>query len=181
MTMHSSFPLHLCHPGNGKSCAACCGHFCLSYYYLTHSEQELVSYCLNDWYLYGLVITDIDFVKGYCEALSNRLGETVNRRHIRNEHMMAMVEAFFRWKLNWPFRSCAPDRFGKYRFHGDDYRELRIPYERWKQPPSRHDRILTALASELRDAAELARAETLIDQAMECFVRMAVNYDGKPT
>jgi hypothetical protein len=159
----------------------CDGHFCLSYYYLTHSEQDLVIYCLDDWYLYGLVITDIDLVKGYCEVLSNRLGETVNRRHIRNEQMMAMVEDFFRWKLNWPFRSDAPDRFGKYRFHGDDYRELRIPYERWQQPPSRYDRILTALGSELRDAAELAQAETLIDEAVENFVRMVVNYDGMPT
>jgi hypothetical protein len=157
----------------------CGGHFCLSYYYLTHSEQDLVIYCLDDWYLYGQVITDIDLVKGYYEALSNRLGEAVNRRHIRNARMITAVEHFFRWKLNWPFRSQAPDRFGKYCFHGDDYREVQIPYERWAHPPSRYDRILVALSSDLRDVAELYRAEALIEQAVESFVHMAVGSDDQ--
>jgi hypothetical protein len=159
----------------------CDSHFCLSYYYLTASEQDLVIHCLDDWYLYGLVITDIDLVKGYYEALSNRLGETVSRRHLRTGPLKTVVNDFFRWKLHWPFRSNEPARFGKYRFHGDEYREVHIPYERWQREPSRYDIILMALGSEFRDAIELEQAESLLDEAVERFVRMATEGNVEQT
>ncbi|MBU1208698.1 MAG: hypothetical protein KKH04_17535 [Proteobacteria bacterium] len=38
---------------------------CLSYTHLTKVEQSAVFMALDDWYLYGLVITDIDLVKGF--------------------------------------------------------------------------------------------------------------------
>jgi hypothetical protein len=44
----------------------CAGHFCPSYTCLTKVEQKAVLNSVNDWYLYGLVITDIDLVKEFC-------------------------------------------------------------------------------------------------------------------
>ena len=43
----------------------CASHECPSYIYLTEEEKKSVIYGADDWYIYGLVITDIDFVKGY--------------------------------------------------------------------------------------------------------------------
>ena len=42
----------------------CDGHFCPSYYYISQNEKQALLHILDDWYLYGLVITDIDLVKG---------------------------------------------------------------------------------------------------------------------
>jgi hypothetical protein len=38
---------------------------CPSYPHLTQVEQAAVFMALDDWYLHGLVITDIDLVKGF--------------------------------------------------------------------------------------------------------------------
>jgi hypothetical protein len=38
---------------------------CPSYPHLTKVEQAAVFTVLDDWYLHGLVITDIDLVKGF--------------------------------------------------------------------------------------------------------------------
>jgi hypothetical protein len=149
----------------------CRDHFCLSYYYLTQAEQQLVINTVDDWYLYGLVITDIDLVKGLFEAVSNRLGEAIKPQCFFTESLKERVAGFFRWKLTWPFRSTAANRFGKYRFSGEYYEEARIPYELWERVPSPYHPILLALGSELRTAAELDQAESLLDRAIDDVVR----------
>ena len=47
----------------------CAGHFCPSYTHLTKVEQSAVFMALDDWYLYGLVITDIDLVKEFFQKI----------------------------------------------------------------------------------------------------------------
>lgn len=41
----------------------CASHECPSYAHLTQEEKKAVIYGSDDWYTYGLVITDIDFVR----------------------------------------------------------------------------------------------------------------------
>jgi hypothetical protein len=43
----------------------CAGHFCPSHTHLTRVEQKSVVAALEDWYLYGLVVTDIDLVRDF--------------------------------------------------------------------------------------------------------------------
>ena len=57
----------------------CEGHFCSSYNYLTMDEQAAAIASLDDWYLYGLVITDIDFIREFFVMVQNRLGESLKR------------------------------------------------------------------------------------------------------
>lgn len=149
----------------------CEGHFCLSYYYLTLAEQQLVVNTLDDWYLYGLVITDIDLVKGYFQAVANRLGESIDPFKAARFPLKQKVRDFFHWKLSWPFSPLKPDRFGKYLFKGESYEEIRIPYGRWHRKPSAHHSVLTALGSEFSTSAELDRAEALIEESVLDFVK----------
>lgn len=148
----------------------CAGHFCLSYHYLTEPEQRLVVNAVDDWYLYGLVITDIDLVKGLYDAVSNRLGAGMKPERARQPHLKTHLSAFFQLKTDWPLRSKSPDRFGKYRFTGEDYRDIRIPYERWHRRPSAYDRILVALGTEPSGPADLDRAEALIAAHLDAIV-----------
>ncbi len=149
----------------------CEGHFCLSYYYLSVNEQKLVIDSISDWYLYGLVITDIDLVKGVIQALSDRIGETLPVEALRVPTVRSALLRFWTWKLFWPFRRKGTDHFGKYLFKGENYEEIKIPYHRWGRKSSPHHRILTALGSHFRSSEDLDAAERMISQEMDAFVR----------
>lgn len=70
----------------------CAGHFCPSFTYLTQFEQTAVITALDDWYIYGLVITDIDFVKEFFTIVQNRLGENLKGQRVEGSEG---IEGFF--------------------------------------------------------------------------------------
>ena len=63
----------------------CDGHFCPSYHFLSRTEQRILLDLLDDWYLYGLCLTDIDLVKGYFRHLADSLGEMPPPERFRGE------------------------------------------------------------------------------------------------
>jgi len=167
------------HPGEVddlRSCSfygaeLCAGHLCLSYQKLTPEEKFCVVHSLDDWYLYGICITDIDFCKAFFREASARLGEQPSRRTLAGEEARRAARAFFRLKVDWPFRTPEEGRFGKYCLAEDEYREDRIPYEELGVRPSRYDPIFLSLASRFSSARELAAAEATLDARVEAFVR----------
>ena len=44
---------------------ACQGFFCRSYRELSPFPKEIILSAVNDWYLYGLLISDVDFIRGF--------------------------------------------------------------------------------------------------------------------
>jgi len=150
----------------------CAGHFCLSYHYLAEREQRLVVESLDDWYLYGLVITDIDLVKGYFRALADKVGEAIRPERARAKGLREEIRRFFQWKESWPFRSSDPGRFGKYRFDGEDYGEADIRYFRRHRPPSPYHDLFKALESDFRSGEDADRAEAMIRKRIEDFARL---------
>jgi hypothetical protein len=148
----------------------CAEHMCLSYSYLTPQEQETVIKGVDDWYLYGLVITDIDLVKVYCRHLNDRLGTTFASHLIERPELRDAVYGFFALKVNWLFRTREATRFGKYRFSGTSYRQARIDYENLGVRPSPYDAIFLSLASEFRAGEEVQEAERIIDSHLGRFV-----------
>ncbi|MGE5312048.1 MAG: hypothetical protein ACM3MN_09925 [Nitrospirota bacterium] len=155
----------------------CAGHFCLSYSYLTRQEQETVILGVDDWYLYGLVITDIDLVKTYCRHLNDRLGYTFDARLIEHPLLKEVVHRFFGLKINWPFRAPEPDRFGKYRFADESYQEAFIDYERFGLRGSPYDAIFRSLGSGFAAGDEVRDAQRLIDSHLERFL---TTYESLP-
>ncbi|MDD5475812.1 MAG: hypothetical protein PHU03_04765, partial [Syntrophales bacterium] len=91
----------------------CEGHFCPSYHYLTRTEQLAVVNSIDDWYLYGLAITDIDLIKEYFRHLSEALGEVPDSSRIEEGPLKDLVRDFFSFKITWPFRSPDSNRLGK--------------------------------------------------------------------
>ncbi len=53
----------------------CDGHFCPSYSYISRAEKLAMLEILDDWYLYGACITDIDLVKEFFRLVSEAAGE----------------------------------------------------------------------------------------------------------
>lgn len=148
----------------------CARHFCPSYAHLTAVEQSAVFMALDDWYLYGLVITDIDFVKEFFRLVQDRMGDSLRAERLPDRRVRRALRAFFELKESWKF--CSPhNRLGKYYFSHSEYQIARINYEkRWKIKPSKFDKILVSLSSDFENQKEIWEAEGLIEEKIERFI-----------
>ena len=132
-------------------------------------------YALEDWFLYGLCITDIDLVKGFFFHVSRLLGERPRPGVLAHEVVRESVASFFILKVQWPFRAQDEGRFGKYCLIEDEYHEARIPYDQLGASRSPYDAMLVSLASTFPSCKELKDAEDLIrlgiDRCVEAYLR----------
>ena len=76
----------------------CAGHLCPSHTSLTRAEQKSVLAALEDWYLYGLVITDIDLVKEFFHHVQTRLGDSVREERLEERKIRQALREFFALK-----------------------------------------------------------------------------------
>lgn len=149
----------------------CDGHLCLSYQKLTREEQWSVILSLDDWYLYGICITDIDLCKSLFALAGQRLGGQPTLSVLSRPAVREAARDFFAQKISWPYRTDEEGRFGKYCLAEDEYREARIPYERLGCSKSRYDAIFLSLASHFASAQELIAADRLMDRKIAAFVK----------
>lgn len=148
----------------------CDGHFCPSYHFLTAEEKRSVINVIDDWYLYGLCITDIDLVKEYFRFISDELGATPRSEMLREGPLKDIAHRFFSMKISWPFRSPETNRFGKYYFDGSQYMISHIDYEGMGCVRSRFDKIFLSLTSCFDSVREVREAEALIQANIDEFV-----------
>lgn len=148
----------------------CDGHFCPSYHYIPETEKlALISIC-DDWYIYGLCITDIDLVREYFRHIGNRLGEAINPQMMNSPPLKKIAGDFFSWKETWSFRSEEVNRLGKYYFDGSQYMISRINYEALDASESQYDRIFVSLSSQFSNKKELEVGETMVEDNINAFV-----------
>lgn len=148
----------------------CDGHFCPSYHYLSSEEKRTLIAVIDDWYLYGLCVTDIDLVKAYFRLVSDGLFATPRPEKIKMEPMRSLVLKFFELKLVWPYRDPAVNRLGKYYFDGAQYMIDRIDYEALWCEKSRFDPIFLSLSSRFKSREELLAAEKIIQGHVDAFI-----------
>ena len=113
----------------------CANHFCISYTTLTTVEQSVVIRSLDDWHLYGLVLTDVDFVKAFFTHVENCMGDSVRADKLEKVPVQRALRDYFVLKGNWKF-TASDNRLGKYCFSQAEYRIARIDYEKnWDMRP----------------------------------------------
>jgi hypothetical protein len=148
----------------------CDGHFCPSYQKISPNEGAVVLATIDHWYLYGAVITDIDFVKTFFTLAQNALGEEIRPEKVaRNPVLAGMLKEYFSLKVTWPFRDTSKPRFGKYYFVGEEYDIDRIDYARLGSGVPVYDPIFLSLASSFATKDDLDRAVTKIDTLIKGF------------
>lgn len=148
----------------------CNGHECPSFSYLTENEKRGVASVIDDWYLYGLVICDIDFVKEFFTIPANVLGEGIKPELLNRGRVREAALAFFSLKESWPF-SSKEKRFGKYSFSISEYRlERQLGARQLSIPPSPYHKIFLSLASEFSSRREFDDAHRIIEGRMDNFL-----------
>lgn len=144
----------------------CDGHFCPSYHFISREEKRSVVRIIDDWYLYGLCITDIDLVKEYFRFISEGIGEVPRPEQFEGK-LKDIALDFFSLKICWPFRSTDTNRFGKYYFDGSQYMISHIDYDALGCERSKFDKIFLSLTSRFRTLEELRSAEKMIEDNIE--------------
>ena len=95
----------------------CAGHLCLSHQKLTDEEKICVVGSIDDWYLYGICVTDIDLCKSFFRFASERLGGQPGVSVLQRDSVRRAVGA---WeyerndhgiKVHWRF--CSTDARAK--------------------------------------------------------------------
>jgi hypothetical protein len=133
-------------------------------------EQKAVICSLDDWYLYGLVLTDVDFVKGFFYHVQNRMGDSVRIDKLEKKEVWDALRNYFHLKESWKF-SARDKRLGKYYFSEAEYRIAHIEYEKYLQmTPSRFNTIFVSLASDFKTEGEVLEAETIIEEKIKLFI-----------
>jgi len=149
----------------------CAGHFCPSHHFIPQSQARILIKIIDDWYLYGLVLTDIDLVTAYFRLLADRLGGELKPEVFDNVSLKNIVLEYFDWKLTWPFRSLETNRLGKYYFDGSQYMVSYIDYAKFGREVSPLNSIFLSLSSSFKNAGEIEAAEKLIWANIENFIR----------
>ncbi|MBI4764206.1 MAG: hypothetical protein HY787_06345 [Deltaproteobacteria bacterium] len=147
----------------------CAGYLCPSHQYIPKHQLKILIKIIDDWYLYGLCLTDIDLVTTYFRLLSDKIGEELKPGVFNNQALKDIAREYFNWKISWPFRSPDINRLGKYYFDGSQYMISRIDYEIFDQVRSPFDPIFLSLSSCFSQADEIEQAENLIRTNIEKF------------
>jgi hypothetical protein len=150
----------------------CAGHLCPSHHFIPRAQQLILLKIIDDWYLYGLCLTDIDLVVTYFRLIADRIGQEVKPDVFDCEGLKAIVLEYLNWKTTWPFRSSEANRLGKYYFDGSQYMISHIEYEKFGREISPLNPILLSLSSEFSDASQLAAAEKMIWDNIGAFVSL---------
>lgn len=149
----------------------CNSHFCPGFSCLNIAEQTAVVENVHDWYLYGLVITDIDLVKEFFRQVENTLGESVKPVRLSAPNLQSALRDYFALKEHWPYKAHT-GRLGKYYFSRSEYNIARIAYaEKWGVPASPWDKVLVSLESELDTEHDLREAEAVLNSILGRFVQ----------
>jgi len=74
---------------------ACQGFFCRAHRELSGDETRLILETINDWFLFGLVISDVDFIKYFFHSIKDRLEPCANHEKLVNPSALKVVREFF--------------------------------------------------------------------------------------
>ena len=142
----------------------CSSFFCPSHAWLTDDEAAIAARACDDFYLYGLVVTDVPFLRACLAAVAAEAGARVELRHVEEPRFRGALRGLLAVK-----EELAPGSDGLYGAFepGTDGEPVprAIDYEahgRARPAGSWLDEILTCAGADPRSGNDLDRLEELV-------------------
>ena len=105
----------LCHYGS----MACKAFYCPAWDELVIPQhRSILVDAMDDWHLYGLVMTDVDFVESLFGLIENSLGQAVQPALMTSATALEIFKVMLSWKNAWPFAGSSSLRKSRYYFKG---------------------------------------------------------------
>jgi len=146
--------------------STCETFFCPSFSFLSEDEAALAEMASGDFHLYGLVVTDVPFLRAVLAAVASRTGASVVRRHLEHAPFRAALRRLLAVK-----EELAPGSdgiFGAFRPAPDGAdAPRRIDYEALGRERSPYDEILLCAGADPRSGNDLERLEAEVARRLE--------------
>lgn len=144
---------------------ACSSYFCPTYHRVPARYKRILKAAIPDWHLYGMVVTESDWMTAIFEAIEREIGGPLAPEAlIRRNDCLESLCTLFSLKRDWPFRR-RPERVVHYFFKDAGYERPEINYEAVGVTVSPYDALLRPLETFLTSADDLHAAETRIEEA----------------
>jgi len=136
----------------------CDAFLCPSHAWLGEEEAQLVELGSPGWHLYGLVVTDVPFLRAVLAAVAARTGARVERRHLDHPPFRQALTRLL--SLKEELEPGSEGLFGAFKA-GRDGEEVprRIDYEALARRTSPYDTILTCVGADPHSGNDLDRLE----------------------
>ncbi len=144
---------------------ACATYFCPTCHQLAPGHKRLIRQAADNWYDYGLMITESDMLATFLDRVENRLGQSLDGQHIElRPEALDALRHFLAIKTTWPFRD--PDRFrgANFFFNKEENQPPPIDSQRSGGEGSDWTPVLNALWSKLPDLTALREAESHLNR-----------------
>ena len=131
---------------------------CPSHSFLSEEEADLAAEACGDWYLYGLVVTDVPFLRACLAAVAAEAGARVGRRALAHPPFRAAFRRLL--GLKEELEPGSEGLFGAFRPGPDGEAIPRaIDYEAIGRTVSRFDEILACVGADPRSGNDLDALE----------------------
>jgi len=144
-------------------------YFCPSYTTLPETYKRIIRESADDWYSYGLIITEIALINAFFSEIESRLQGKIDETDIHMNHVLiGIIKDFIGFKVSWPFRPIS-DTAANYFFKDKLYGKKPVDYSRINsdKPFSHYDVIFRELGSRFNSVEEIRRAENMIDDLLK--------------
>ncbi len=153
-------------------------YFCPSYTELPVNYKRIIRGSSQDWYSYGLIITETALINAFLSETENRIGRKTEEADIcRNPDVASAVREFINLKISWLFRpqSATP---ANYFFKDRLYEKMKTDYAGINPDSvsSCHDAIFGEFSSSFRSDEEVRKAGMIIESLWKRFEKGADNY-----
>ena len=153
----------------------CEDYLCAAHSLLSLREKRLILDAVEDSFLYGLVITDVRFVRALFELTAQRNGMAPPERVLQRPQALEHARAYFELKRDWPYRGIDGIFGSVVPGQGLETSRRAPPHEQVRassgQDVKAHalDAVLICLGTQVSTLEELRHARALVDAALERF------------
>jgi len=139
-------------------------YFCPSTRLLPQRYKQIVRSVLDDWYLYGLLVTETKLLKSFFEELEARVNRPLYPEDFDGHRACRdALKHLFLLRVSWPFRSPDNHRLANYFFNDHLYARPPIAPSIRGSAISRYRLILQELETDPASERILRQAELYLD------------------
>lgn len=153
---------------DGRDCGVydrtiCEDYLCAAHSLLSEHERLLILAAIKDSYLYGLVITDVRFVRALLELTATINACSPTPSQLARPAAIEAAADYFELKRGWPYRAADGILGAVIPLKGLETKRRPTPAESLGQPSAPEDAILACLGTKaLESLAELDHARALV-------------------
>jgi hypothetical protein len=144
----------------------CHAFLCPSHAWLSEEEAALAEAACDSWHLYGLVVTDVEFLRAVLGAAAALTGARLEQRHLGHAPFRVALARLLAMKEE--LEPGSEGLFGAFK-PGRDGAEVRrrIDYEALARQTSPYDTILTCVGADPRSGNDLDALEAEVRRRLQ--------------